>query len=69
MKPSVYRAHIGTLGLTQEGAGEAFGVSPRSGQRWAAKGPPLAVSMALLAVGKDRTLLDRLRKNAIKLRK
>lgn len=68
MSPEAYRARIETLGLTQEAAGELFGASARSGQRWAAEGPPVAVSIALLAVGGDRSLLDRLRKKAIKLR-
>jgi len=68
MSPAHYRARIEALGLTQEAAGELFGTSARSGQRWASEGPPLAISIALLAVGRDRVLLDRLQKKAIKLR-
>ena len=69
MSPEAYRARIEALGLTQEAAGELFEASARSGQRWASEGPPLAVSVALLAVGRDRKMLDRLLKKAIKLRK
>lgn len=68
MAPKSYRTRIEALGLSQEAAGEFFEKSARSGQRWASKGPPLAISMVLLAVGKDRQLLNRLQKNAIKLR-
>jgi hypothetical protein len=66
--PEAYRQRLAALDLTQEAAGELFGTSARSGQRWASEGPPLAVSMVLLAVGKDRKALDRLQKKAIKLR-
>ena len=41
-------------------AGEFFGASSRSGQRWASEGPPKAVAMVLIAVGKDRKKLFRL---------
>ena len=68
MTPEAYRRRLEALGLTQEAAGELFGTSRRSGQRWASEGPPLAVSMVLLAVGKDRAAFDRLQKKAIKLR-
>lgn len=68
MSPEAYRTRIEALGLTQEAAGELFGTSRRSGQRWASEGPPMAVSMVLLTVGKDRAALDRLQKKAIKLR-
>ena len=69
MSPEAYRSRIEALGLTQEAAGELFGTSRRSGQRWASEGPPQAVSMVLLAIGKDRQALDRLQKKAIKLRR
>jgi hypothetical protein len=69
VSPEAYRSRIEALGLTQEAAGELFGTSARSGQRWASEGPPLAVSMVLLAVGKDRMALNRLQKKAIKLRR
>lgn len=69
MSPEAYRARIEALGLTQEAAGELFGTSRRSGQRWAHDGPPLAVSMVLLVVGKDLAALNRLQKKAIKLRR
>jgi hypothetical protein len=68
MTPRTYRNHIHALGFTQESAGAYFGASPRTGQRWAAKGPSLAVSMVLLAVEKNRGKLDSLQKRAIKLR-
>ncbi len=50
MSPESYRARIARLGLTQEAAGELLGVTGRTGQTWAADGPPLAVAMLLLAV-------------------
>lgn len=68
MSPEAYRSRLEALDLTQEAAGELFGTSARSGQRWASDGPPLAVSMVLVAVGRDRKALDRLQKKAIKLR-
>jgi hypothetical protein len=58
MTPTEYRARIAALGLTQEAAGELFGVSGRTGQTWATHGPPKAVAMVLLAVGSRRKLLD-----------
>ena len=42
-----YRAAIQTLGLSQEAAGVFFGVSKRTGQRYAAEGPPEVVSKFL----------------------
>jgi hypothetical protein len=47
MTPAIYRAHLARLGLTQEAAGVFFGGSARTGQRWAAEGPPLPVAMLL----------------------
>ena len=54
MTPAQYRAAIRTLGLSQEAAGVALGYSPRSGQRFAASGPPAAVAalVRLLVAGK-----------------
>jgi hypothetical protein len=60
--PEKYCAAIDALDLTQEQAGRLFGVTGRTGQRWAADGPPIAVVMVLKIVGKDRAALDRLRK-------
>lgn len=42
MTPRQYRAALEQLGLSQEAAGELFGASRRTGQNWAAKGPPAA---------------------------
>lgn len=42
-----YRAAIEQLGLSQERAGLFFGVSPRTGQRYASEGPPKVVAMLL----------------------
>jgi hypothetical protein len=47
MTPKQYRAAIDRLGLTQEGAGEWLGVSARTGQNYAAKGPPEPVAKLL----------------------
>ena len=60
MSPEAYRKRIADLGLTQEAAGELLGVTGRTGQKWATEGPPKAVAMLLLLVGKDRAALDRL---------
>lgn len=42
-----YKKAIERLGLTQEQAGEWLGVTGRTGQNYAAKGPPEAVAMLL----------------------
>lgn len=47
MTPKQYKAAIETLGLSQEAAGEWLGQSPRTGQNYAAKGPPEPVAMLL----------------------
>lgn len=47
MSPKQYKAIIDALGLTQEGAGEWLGVSARTGQNYAAKGPPEPVAKLL----------------------
>lgn len=47
MTPNQYKAAIKTLGLSQERAGEWLGVSPRTGQNYAAKGPPEPVAKLL----------------------
>lgn len=47
MTPLQYREAIAELGLTQEAAGEWLGVSGRTGQTYASKGPPEAVAMLL----------------------
>lgn len=60
MTPETYRSLIAALGLSQEAAGEIFGATGRTGQNWAASGPPIPVAMVLLAVGNDRAALDRL---------
>jgi hypothetical protein len=69
MSPDAYRKRLASLDLTQEQAGELFGASSRTGQRWAAEGPPLPVAIVLLLVGNDRAKLDRVAdKLAIKWR-
>jgi|HubBroStandDraft_6_1064221.scaffolds.fasta_scaffold2066401_1 hypothetical protein len=69
MSPDAYRQRLASLDLTQEQAGELFGASARTGQRWAAEGPPLPVAIVLLLVGNDRAKLDRVAdKLAIKWR-
>ena len=54
MTPKQYRAAIERLGLSQERAGELLGASKRSGQNWAAKGPPPAeaILIKLMLAGK-----------------
>jgi hypothetical protein len=42
-----FKAMTKGFGLTQQGAGLFFGSSARTGQRWAAHGPPPAVAMLL----------------------
>jgi hypothetical protein len=69
MSPDAYCKRLTSLNLTQEQAGEVFGVSASTGQRWAAEGPPLPVAIVLLLVGNDRAKLDRVAdKLAIKWR-
>lgn len=65
MSPAEYRQRIAKLGLTQEQAGEAFGVSGRTGQAWASEGPPRPVAMVLHAVGSSRKKFDNLLKKAL----
>lgn len=47
MTPKQYKAIIDDLGLSQERAGEWLGVSARTGQNYAAKGPPEPVAKLL----------------------
>lgn len=47
MTPKQYKAIIEQLGLSQERAGEWLGVSARTGQNYAAKGPPEPVAKLL----------------------
>lgn len=47
MTPKQYKAIIEQLGLSQERAGEWLGASPRTGQNWAANGPPEPVAKLL----------------------
>ena len=47
MTPAQYKAAIEKLGLSQERAGLWLGVSKRTGQNYAAKGPPEPVAKLL----------------------
>jgi hypothetical protein len=47
MTPKQYKSIIESLGLSQEAAGVWLGVSPRTGQNYAAKGPPEPVAKLL----------------------
>lgn len=47
MTPAQYKAAIKALGLNQEDAGEWLGVSGRTGQNYATKGPPEPVAKLL----------------------
>ncbi len=50
MTPKQYKSAIDKLGLSQERAGLWLGVSKRTGQNYAAKGPPEPVAMLLRLV-------------------
>ena len=58
MTPKAYKYAIRRLGLTQEMAGAVFGMSKRTGQRWARSGPPESVAAVLIMVDNDRHKLD-----------
>ena len=45
MSPNQFKKALDQLGLTQESAGVFLGGSKRTGQRYAADGPPDAVAM------------------------
>lgn len=47
MSPKQYKIIIEQLGLSQERAGQWLGVSARTGQNYAAKGPPEPVAKLL----------------------
>lgn len=49
MTPTEYRAALSTLGLSQQAAGRWLGVSPKTAQNYASKGPsgPAAVAVRL----------------------
>jgi hypothetical protein len=47
MTAAQYKVAIKALGLSQERAGEWLGVSPRTSQNYAAKGPPEPVAKLL----------------------
>lgn len=47
MTPTQYKTIIRKLGLSQEGAGIWLGVSERTGQNYATKGPPEPVAKLL----------------------
>ena len=47
MTPTQYRAAIDRVGLSQVGAARFFGANTRTGQRWAADGPPPPVAVCL----------------------
>jgi hypothetical protein len=53
-----YRAAIERLGLSQEAVGELLGASGRSGQNWAAKGPPPAEAILLRLMLAGRITAD-----------
>jgi predicted DNA-binding protein (UPF0251 family) len=56
VSPTQYKAAIKTLGLSQERAGEWLGVSPRTSQNYAAKGPPEPVAKLLRLVVEMRAI-------------
>ena len=58
MKVSEYKYALRRLGLTQQMAGQVFGMSKRTGQRWARYGPPESVAAVLIMVDNDRHKLD-----------
>jgi hypothetical protein len=64
MNRTKYLYELKRLGLTQQQAGVALDVSSRTGQRWAAKGPPAIVAAILIMVDGDRHKLEVLMKQA-----
>lgn len=56
MTPAEYRAALATLGLSQLAAGRWLGVSPKTAQNYASKGPSgpaaVAIRMALMIKAK-----------------
>ena len=58
MTPKAYKYALRRLGLTQQMAGQVFGMSKRTGQRWARYGPPESVAAVLIMVDNDRHKLD-----------
>ena len=53
-----YKYALRRLGLTQQMAGQVFGMSKRTGQRWARFGPPESVAALLIIIDNDRHKLD-----------
>ena len=47
MPAKEYRKAIAIVGLSQLGAARFFKAGPRTGQRWAAKGPPNGIALCL----------------------
>ena len=47
MTRTQYRSAIALVGLSQVGAARFFGANTRTGQRWAANGPPPPVAVCL----------------------
>lgn len=62
MTPFEYRTALSTLGLSQQAAGRWLGVSPKTAQNYATKGPSgpaaKAVGMAVALAGLDRWEMD-----------
>ena len=62
MTSAEYRTALATLGLSQLAAGRWLGVSPKTAQNYAARGPSgpaaRAVGMAVALKGLDRFALD-----------
>lgn len=62
MTPAEYRAALATLGLSQLAAGRWLGVSPKTAQNYATKGPSgpaaRAVGMAVALMGLERMDFD-----------
>lgn len=56
-----YKRAIERLGMTQEQAGKWLGVTGRTGQNYAAKGPPEAVAMLLRLMLKLRLMPEDVR--------
>lgn len=61
MTPKQYLAAIEKLGLNQLAAGRWLGVSPRTAQNYAAKGPPEPVAKLLRLVIRLKIDLDDVR--------
>ena len=58
MTPQQYRAAIATLGLSQLAAGRWLGVSPKTAQNYASKGPSGPAAVAIRGALESKRLIE-----------